>query len=402
MGKKRSLEQRIAGDLLTIGFNFRVNDLNEVVEVKFKEGEWEPMSEIMEARLKLTMRNIGYGGKNKPGLTALSEAVLVIADRNRYNPIKDYFTSLEGKYKPMSEGKYYNHHLAHFFTNPDEQFETWLFKWKVGTIAKIFEGERNPMLVMVGEQEKGKSFFTGWLCPLPEHYLESSINNPDDKDNKILVSETLIWEVAELESTISRSDVGALKAFVTNRYIRVRPPYGRRPIHKSIPASFIGTVNYNGAGFLNDPSGSTRFLACEVNHIDFAYSKMCNVHEQWAEAWWYYKHVPDCWKLTDEERKKRNEINEKFEVVTGLEIAVEEHFSITHDETNYLHTSEIRRILAANGYRISNENAFPSMIGAVLTKKGLKAARRRSGGKNLRGWIGIKSDKEKVTVKLDV
>jgi len=241
---------------------------------------------------------------------------------------------------------------------------------------------------------------TGWLCPHPAFYLEAGIPNPDDRDKQLMVLETLIWEVAELESTISRADVGALKAFVTNRFARVRPFYGTRPIHKPIPCSFIGTVNYNGAGFLNDPSGNTRFLSCEVLKLDFDYSKVCNPHDQWAEAWWYYKNVPDCWKLTAAEKDKRNEINEKYEIVSGLEIAIEDCFTITKDEADFLHTSEIRRLLVARGYRISNENAFPSNLGAVLTKKGLKSERHRVNGKNLRGWIGLKADKKEVH-KLD-
>jgi predicted P-loop ATPase len=401
MSKVKDLELYIAKDLLAMGFNFRVNDLNEVIHVKFGDGDWQQMSDIIEARINLKMRGIGYGSKNgkKPGITALREAIMVIADRNRYNPIKDYFLSLEGKYHPNSDGPYFNHQFSRYFVNPDEQFEDWCFKWKVGAVGRALDGERNPMLVMVGPQDKGKSYACEWLCPIPGFYLQSSINNPDDKDNKVLVVETFIWEAAELESTISRSEIGALKAFITNRFIKVRPPYGRRPIHKPVPASFIGTVNYNGAGFLNDPSGSTRFLSCEVTHIDFDYSKVCNVHEQWAEAYWYYKNMPNSWKLTDDQRAKRDEINEKFEIVTGLEIAIEENFTITKAESDFIHTSEIHRLLVSTGFRIGNENAFPSSLGSVLTKKGLKSARRRLNDKNLRGWVGLTADVK--STKLD-
>jgi predicted P-loop ATPase len=381
--------QQILEDLREVGFDFRINDLDETLEVKLNGTGWKRIDDTLEAIVKTDMRELGYGRRKKPGLAALHDAYIKLAHQQRYNPIKLYLEGLRGKYEPSTAGPYKIPLLARFFKNPDGQFAEWLFKWMVGAIAKIYLGERNAMLVLVAPQRIGKSFFCGWLCPLRDRFLKSSIN-PDNKDHNLRLADVLIWEVEELGATTRRADIEALKAFITKPFIYERPPYGRHPIHKPANASFIGTVNYDGAGFLNDPTGTTRFLACEISHIDFDYT-VNDVDELWGEAFWYFENMPGSWLLTDYQQEKQKQVNEQFETVSALADVIEHVFELTYNPEDFMSTQDIKNVVITR-YQINNDQIFYNELGRVLTKLGLTRKREhyRPDRPHGAGWTGLK------------
>lgn len=386
--------QAVITDLKNAGLSFRMNDLDEAIEYSLSNGElsqeWRRMADIDEAIIRCDMREFGYGvsGTGKAGVGALRDAITKVANQNRYNNIHDYFRGLDGKYKPDTKGPYIIPQLAKFFSNPDGVFDRWLFKWMVGTVAKSFTGARNPMLVLVGEQGTGKSFFAEWICPIEGMFMRDSIN-PDDKDSHIRLTDTLIWEVEELGATTRRSDVESLKAFITRDFVKKRPAYGRTKLDKPSVCSFLGTVNHDGAGFLNDYTGSTRFLACEVNDIIFDYSDVCDVDESWAEAVWFYKTVPGSWQLSDDEKREQAKINARFEVPSAVFELVEELFEITGNGDDWMATHDIKAKLKI-WITMPDQLLHREML-RVLKKLKLQQGRKVSkGNKHRRGFYGIR------------
>lgn len=97
---KKSLYQTVVDDLKKAGFEFRMNDLDESLEAQQDGQTWEKVSETTDALISVAMRELGYGTRKKPSLTAVKECITKLAHENRYNPIKDYFLGLEGKYTP--------------------------------------------------------------------------------------------------------------------------------------------------------------------------------------------------------------------------------------------------------------------------------------------------------------
>ena len=74
---------------------------------------------------------------------------------------------------------------------------------------------QNPMLVLDGDQDIGKSTFCKFLAsPLPELFVEDAIH-PDDKEHHRYLATKWIWEVAELGATTRRQDQEAIKSFLT-------------------------------------------------------------------------------------------------------------------------------------------------------------------------------------------
>lgn len=388
MGK---IYDNIVSDLHELGYDFRINDLDDTLQVSHKGGSWQPITEEIEATIRIDLRELGYGKRKKPSLSTVRDAWIKLSSEQRHNPIKEYFLSLDGQYEPGGGEPYINALFCKFFDNPDGMFPTWLFKWMVGSIAKVFEGARNPMLVLVSEQRQGKSYFARWLCPINrnKYFIEKSIN-PDSKDDKFRLLDKLVWEVPELGATTTRQNAESLKAFITTRQITERKSYGKYPIHKRAVCSFIGSVNYDGAGFLNDPTGSTRFLACELSSIMFKYT-IQNIDELWSEAYWFYRNVPRCWELTPEQQARQAEINSSFEMVSALEEAIENYFDITLDDSHFLTTQQIKNHLAGK-HQIGNENGFYRELSRILYSLKVEKTRRSysQGERHLRGWTGIK------------
>lgn len=393
-----SIYAEVIADLEQLGFDFRINDLDDSLEAKSPSGQWVNYDDIIEDIIKLEMRELGYGGKKKPGLAAMRESISKRAHKQRYNPIKDYLSNLQ--YTPNPNGIYKIPELAAYITNPDGYFATWLFRWMVGAVAKVFNGQRNPMLVLDGPQRIGKSVFAQWLCPLPDRFIRGEIK-PDNKDHKLRLASNFIWEADELGSTTRRADADALKSFLTLNEITERPPFKKYPIKKPVAVSFIGTANFDGAGLLNDPTGTTRFLACEITEINFDYSKTLNVDHLWAEAYWFFKNVPYSWKLTGDEEKAQAAINANYEIVSALADVIENLFEITGNDVDFVATSEIKLAMYGH-YRITNEQAFYNELSRVLTKFGLNKARERYANGGRRGWRGLrKKQKGEETQEID-
>lgn len=388
----KSRYQTISDDLKTLHYKFRVNDLDEMLEYWVSTGRWMPFSKFTDAEIRTKMRELGYGvrGRKKPGLGEVEDCILVMANEARYNPIRDYLTSLDKvDYQPSSHGPYVIEQFARFFDNPDGMFGRWLFKWMTGSIAKAIEAARNPMFILVGAQKTGKSYFAKWLCPLPDHFLRDNIN-PDDKDSHLRLTDHFVWEVEELGATTRRADVESLKAFVTRDWVKKRPAFGKQLVRKPALCSFVGTVNNDGAGFLNDFTGTTRFLSCEVNEIDFDYT-ITDVNLLWAEAYHYYRTVPGCWELTHDEELKQAEINKAYEVPSALEEVISDLFDVTLDDGDFVTTFELKQILALH-YRITSEQMFHRELARVLTRSGCRRGRLayKKDQPHGRGWKGLK------------
>lgn len=390
--------QKILDDLKQIKADFRINDLDESLEVSLDESAWSPFDDTTDAIINMRLRDLGYGSRkrNKPSFDAVGKAFLVRGDQQRYNPIRIYFEKLRQEpYQPQqtNEGQYKPYLLHDFclamFDNPDGMFSTWLFRWMAGAVAKLFWQERNPILVLTGEQEIGKSTFIRWLCPIPERFREGPIR-PDSKDDRFRLADMFIQEIPELGSTTRRADVEAFKDHITRKFIHERPFFGKRPVKKPAVCSFVASVNFDGAGFLVDSTGSSRFLVTEINHINFAYQKN-NVDLYWREILWFVDHTFRPWELTPSEKEDRRKINAQYQMVNPLSDLLEAHFQITHDPADFLTTSDIKTWVEPH-YKITNEIQFARELAKTLKMAGLERKRGSysEGQPHRWGYGGIK------------
>lgn len=368
-----------------MGYRFRTNDMNDRLYSNLGL-----MSDGLQALIMTRLREYGYTSKQ-----VFTDAILAEGEQNRFHPIKDYLL------KPQWDGQDHIGRLASYFQDKDEIFGVLVRKWLVGAVGKVLRPDpkqQNPMLVLAGSQGLGKSVFVHWLgSPLPEYFISSAIY-PENKDWVINSSSHFVWEVKELGATIKKSDVEALKAFLDAPYVTFRAPYSRSEIKKTVTASYIGTINLDGNGFLNDPTGHRRFRVCQLTNIDFGYENV-DINQVWAQAVQLHRNG-ETYLLESEDKKKVVEINDRYVVDDPIADHITQHFDISASEKEWFTpTSEIMRVLKSEGVISSEiERAIQMRVSTVLTKFGCDTKKKRIAGKEARGWTGIKMNEKNETI----
>ena len=378
--KKKHLQPEDYMDALTrLGYHFRLNEVGEVIEVNDMR-----LDDFRLAEIRLRMCGCGF-----THISGIEDAVRVAASKNRYHPIRDYLISAG---KAWSGEQHITALADHFsdITTPHPLFAMWLRKWLVGAVAKAFDGEhnQNSMLVLDGPQGIGKSHFAQWLCEgLPLYFLESAIN-PDDKDAWWRLASKWVWEVGELGATTRRADVEALKAFVSERRVTVRRPYGKLDTSLPALASLIGTINDTG-GFLADPTGNRRFLVAKIAKINWEYTKL-EPTQIWGEAFMAYMNGED-WRPNAIERALSEENNEGYKVPNPMESYLLRYFDIDAESVdNWMSTGAIVERLQSMGYRDSGSRALAMQVSSTLGAMGLSKTREIVNGGKVMGYVGIK------------
>ncbi len=375
-GKTRITSQDYLDALADLGYSFRMNMLDDSIEVNNVR-----ITDTVAAEIRTRMRDRGFRE-----MQTLEDAYTAHAYQNRYHPVQAYLESLS------YDGGQHIAALASHFTDKYNQIGAWLQRWLIGAVARAYSnmhaGVQNRMLIIDGPQDVGKSYFVRWLCQdLPDLFVELPID-PDNKDHHIRLMRTWVWEVAELGSSMRRADREALKAFLSTERVTVRMPYGHYDLHKPALASFIGTVN-NESGILNDPTGSRRFFISHVTAIDWNYATTINPASVWAEARALYL-ANEPWKLTAAEYDRANQINEEYEVQDPLEDLLQRNYEVTNNPVDFVGTIDIIDRLHLAGWKLGIPRAEAMAISSAMRKHGLEVSKRMISGVRMNGYTGLR------------
>lgn len=349
----------------------RLNEMSDRVELKDKG----PLTDIHESIILNRLSDCDMKNTER-----MRRAIHEAAHYDKYHPVKEYLDSLTW------DGK---DHLGAFLNKLDmtsKLADVFWRKFLIGSIAKAVDGHQNFMLVLVGGQGKGKSRLVRWLCPLENLFNEGPVS-PDNKDDLLLLLNNWLWEVAELDSTTRKADRSALKHFISLKNVKVRVPYGRYPIDKPAAASMIGTVNEDGTGFLNDPSGNRRFGVINLVGIDWSYEKI-DIHQLWAQLYQMYKDG-EPHELTKHEQEVQNEMNLEYTLQSPLEELFLSYFEYDKSQPErFMSTMDILERLQDVGLQ-GKQYTNKIELAAVMTKLGIEQTRARVDGKQVRGYAGV-------------
>ena len=230
---------------------------------------------------------------NKLGIRArprdASEAMLLAAHANSYNPLQDYLNGLD-----WHGHDYVGDWLTYYLkvgrcTYSMETGRTWL----VSAVARALNPgcQVDCCIVLEGEQGTYKSSALRILGG--EYFTDAPTSNLNSKDSMMLCRGAWIVELSELES-LSRTTLGATKAFLSRREDRYRPPYGTHPQTFRRACVFAGTTNSDE--YLIDPTGARRFLPVKCGLINKEALER-DRDQLWAQAVAIYKSSDNQWWL---------------------------------------------------------------------------------------------------------
>lgn len=208
--------------------------------------------EMTDADVTLTTEWMQAQGIGVSSLT-VGEAVFALASAVQFNPARRYFESLVWDGVPRID-TWLTDHLGAADTPLNRAFAA---RFLISAVARVFKPgcQVDTTLIAEGAQGIGKS--SAFRC-LAGDWFTDHMPDLHSKDAALQIQGMLITEHAEM-ATLRFADAGRVKAFMTTRVDRLRPPFGRKPIDYPRQGVFVATVNPGGSGYLKDDTGGRRF-----------------------------------------------------------------------------------------------------------------------------------------------
>lgn len=214
------------------------------------------------------------------------DAVQIVAARNKFHPVRDYFESLEWDGVPRVDA-WLTRYVGVEFTNYSSAAGRC---WLISAVARIMQPgcKADVALLLIGPEGKRKST----VCRiLGEPYFSDNIPDLGDKDAQMHVQGHFILEMQEL-AALNKTALTQVKAYMSRSEDVYRPPYGRSVVHQKRQCVFIATTNEGEP--LKDTTGNRRFWPVDVGDIDTD-ALAIDKDQLWAEAVELYKSGATWW-----------------------------------------------------------------------------------------------------------
>lgn len=225
--------------------------------------------------------------------STIYDCMLGIAKKNRTNPAKDFFESLEWDRTPRLFSWLETYLGAN--NQPHEYLEAVGKKWLTAIVSRSYEpGKKfDHMLILEGSQGTGKSTALRELATFgDEVYFYDGGVSFSDTDTLIRLQGKIIIEMAEMAS-FKKAINEEIKAFISRPLDTYRAPYGRTSIER--PRYFVLTGSTNEKEYLPpDESGHRRYWPVECSNIKIDLLKQ-DREQLWAEAVSFYKGGLKTW-----------------------------------------------------------------------------------------------------------
>lgn len=244
----------------------------------------------------------------------LGDFLTYLSDQNLYNPVAEWIQSRPWDGVPRMQSLFDT-----VTTSGDNALkETLMRRWMVSACAAAFNPtgvSAHGVLTFQGDQYLGKTKWFKQLIPADLGLLKDGmLLRPDDKDSVKQVCSFWLVELGELDATFRKSDIAALKSFITNDSDVLRRAYARKESHFARRTVFFASVNPRE--FLHDPTGNRRFWTVPVTKLDHSHD--LDMQQVWAEAYALYLAGESIY-LTPSEMDALNGQNSEFTVIDPVE-----------------------------------------------------------------------------------
>jgi predicted P-loop ATPase/phage/plasmid primase-like uncharacterized protein len=220
------------------------------------------------------------------------QAVETVARDRVFHPVREYLDALIWDGQPRLDAW-----LITYLGAADTAYSRAVGpRWLVSAVARIYIPgcQADCALILEGPQGIRKS---SALAVLARPWFTDRLSDLGSKDAAMETRGVWIIELAELD-TMSRAEVGTIKAFMSRRQDRFRPPYGKRLVDLPRQCVFAGSVNPEG-GYLKDATGGRRFWPVVCGIIDLE-ALQRDRDQIWAEARDRFRRSEPWWLQTRE------------------------------------------------------------------------------------------------------
>lgn len=281
----------------TIAFNefsnrIMINHTNNWTDFNYSD-----MVHYMERNFKITNEN------------KINHAFKIVAQRNKYHPIRDYLNSLTWDGIERVNRVFIEFLGAHD-TIYSQKVSAITF---IGAVSRVFNPgvKYDTMPVFVGKQGIGKSKFIRKIAVNPDWFTDG-VTTFDGKEFYESIQGKWLIELGE-GTAFQKSIKERSKQAIASQQDFYREPYARNPEVRKRQCIFFGTTN--NYDFLKDETGDRRYYPIDVN-INRTTKNIDNdlnseyINQLWAEAVYRYNQNEEIY-ITDTEILRIAEIEQK-------------------------------------------------------------------------------------------
>lgn len=235
-----------------------------------------------DANLRVWLeRNYDLAGKEK-----IADALTAVLTRHSYHPIREYLEGLTWDGVPRLDRLI----IDYIGAEDTPLTKAMTRKHFTAAVARIFRPgcKYDYCLIMTGPEGAGKSTL---LSKMGGQWFNDSIVSTEGKEGMQQLRGTWLIEWGEL-SSIKRSDVESVKAYLSKQVDIYRAAYDRRTKEHPRQCVFCGTTNE--LFFLKGDNGNRRFWVVPVDPSLRKYKQWAQKLDEdrnqlWAEAVHYFK-----------------------------------------------------------------------------------------------------------------
>lgn len=353
------------------------------------DGQWREIADVDIINTQNELAGM-YDPFRKVPKGMVDDAIQARLKECEFDSARDFLSGLIWDKEPRLD-----QWLTNVYGCPDDEYHRAIgSNWLKGAVKRvILPGCKfDYVLCLIGEQGLGKSTSLSELG-YKEWHTETNIRI-GSKDMVLILEGKMIVEFSEA-STLSKSDDGDLKSFITNRKDTIRRPYAHYTEDIYRRNVFALTANENE--FLRFSEGSRRFWSAQVEKkADVEWIKE-NRDQLYAEAVYRVMHLKETVYEVPEEEAKRIQ-TERLMASPYEDMIIEWLKSPTVWNDSGLHKLDVETqgltvsdvwIGALNGTKNRLTRREEMEIGRTLKRLGFEKERRQVGGVRQMRWFRV-------------
>lgn len=187
---------------------------------------------------------------------ALTRAVLTECDKTPFDPVLEYFKTLDGTWDGVPRLTTWLTAYCYAANTPLNQAFAELSILQM--VARVFHPgcKADSSLVLVGPQGVGKSSIARAMAMNDNWFAEMDLAVADPKKIIEQTREALVVELSEADGA-SKREAAHIKAILSSQRDDARLAYERATTQRK--RGFVFVLTSNATGLLNDPTGARRF-----------------------------------------------------------------------------------------------------------------------------------------------